>query len=379
MRRFTKLVSSFSMAAVIMASVLSPVAGFESRAEGYSYADKWDWAFDDGGRYYTKSTTGEYLSGGWKLIEDKKYYFDDAGYSNDDFHDGLENGYEVQKNADGTEKEPDKYEWHNQNGRWWYGTEDGSSYVYAVSDYAGSDGENNSGVKMIDGSMYRFDTDGYLTAEGWNSYEYTSDGQSITEWYYTEADGTLKTGWQQLGGEWYYFDKMKGYMYKSGSHPTSLSKDASSYVFFDSGAMVSNDWAKISVNLNSDTTRTVYYYADADGKAVTGWQLLGGRWFYFDSYGRLCSSFYTAKNYLVEVFVDGYYLNGIGLYVSQQCSWHQAGDKWWYGSSNYYLANRYAIIDNTLYWFDSNGYIVDEYTQTAESNNFLYWMLTIDN
>ena len=379
MTRQLKTIISISAGLAIVASAISPLTKLDVQAEEYTVDNNWDWAFDDGGRYYSNSVTGEYLADGWVQIGDNKYYFDASGYSNDDFHDGIKSGYSIEKNEDGSEKEPVKYDWFNEGSGWWYGTEDGSDYCYATASFDGADGFNYSGVEMIDGTLYRFDTNGFLTGEGWSSYEYTSNGETITDWYYTNADGSLKTGWQQIDGEWYYFHPVEGYMYKAGGHATSLSSDATTYVFDTDGTLVSNEWVTVNLDNNGSDSRKIYYYGFSDGSAAKGWQQIGSKWYYFDDYGRNCASFYTDKKTLVDVYVDGYYLNGTGFYPSQVCSWHQNGDSWWYGTSSYYLTNRYALIDNTLYWFDSNGNMVSEYTQTNEYNNYLYWILTLNS
>ncbi len=50
----------------------------------------------------------------------------------------------------------------------------------------------------------------------------------------------------------------------------------------------------------------IWYYADASGALFSGWQQIGGTWYYFDEYGYM----------LHDTWKDGYYLNESGTWVT---------------------------------------------------------------
>ena len=61
------------------------------------------------------------------------------------------------------------------------------------------------------GKVYYVKPDG-SRVKGW--YEYTMDEAGEGHWWiYGKDDGYLATGWQQLGGVWYYFSTYWGDMY----------------------------------------------------------------------------------------------------------------------------------------------------------------------
>ena len=57
-------------------------------------------------------------------------------------------------------------------------------------------------------------------------------------WYYFGADGTMKTGWQKIGSQWYYFD--------DGAMKTGWLEDGESWYWFDSDGIMATGWAEIN-------------------------------------------------------------------------------------------------------------------------------------
>ncbi|MBQ9562015.1 MAG: cell wall-binding protein, partial [Lachnospiraceae bacterium] len=65
------------------------------------------------------------------------------------------------------------------------------------------------GVTEIGGKKYFLGSDGVLASKaGWQKVV----NEDYTEWYYTDSDGVCKTGWQKIGGNWYYFEPDFAYM-----------------------------------------------------------------------------------------------------------------------------------------------------------------------
>lgn len=96
-------------------------------------------------------------------------------------------------------------------------------------------------------------------------------------WTYTKADGKLaENEWIQDGDTWYYF---------SGTYMVAdsiMQINEKWYAFGKSGAMAANSWYEEKESWE-DETWSLWYYAGADGELLKGWQLIGGKWYYFIS------------------------------------------------------------------------------------------------
>ena len=70
--------------------------------------------------------------------------------------------------------------------------------------------------EMVNGQWFAFGVDSYAKS-GW-IYDPFYAG-----WFYIDIDAGMKTGWQQVGGGWYYFktvsDGTKGIMYADTTTP----------------------------------------------------------------------------------------------------------------------------------------------------------------
>ncbi len=114
--------------------------------------------------------------------------------------------------------------------------------------------------------------------EGW--YLDNSTGR----WYYLNGSGAMATGWNNIGGSWYY-----------------LSTNHNGYY----GEMIKG-WF-------FDNTDNKWYYLNGDGAMVTGWNKIGGKWYYFTvnkdnkhPYGSL---------YVDSATPDGYTVNTNGEWI----------------------------------------------------------------
>lgn len=341
--------------------------------EGYS----WEW--DDYGRYFQNSETKAYLANGWFQIGYRWYYFDGDGYVSDDFHNGYPASgyfYDAEGNYCAYEVDTENvpvYSWHKNDKGWWYGTEDGSQYLsYNRKDedgyYHGDDG-----LYRIDGVTYGFDSQGYLVKGGWQWLDYRdSDGVWSYDWYYANDDGTVRTGWQKIDGKWYYFSWPHGYMNagneKRGTDATYTIDDVA-YSFKPDGSLIQNGWVYNWSWIDEDANQYFNYwrYTDSNGTYIwNSWKQINGKWFYFDYYGYMNCSFTTTTGKQIDVYRQGYYLDNNGVCSDKTYTWHQDGDKWWYGDNGFYEKSAWAIIDNIAYYFDADGYIVDDLTVNLE-------------
>ena len=130
-------------------------------------------------------------------------------------------------------------------------------------------------AQSIDGKRYYFDADchmwtGWLT---WNADKTRSyfDPNSSSNGY-----GASLSGWQDLGGKRYYFDSDNwdhGYRW---AHTLD-----GKYYYFDGSCAMQTGW----VTWNADKSRS-YFNPDSKsdnyGAALSGWQTVGGKRYYFD-------------------------------------------------------------------------------------------------
>ena len=96
-----------------------------------------------------------------------------------------------------------------------------------------------------------------------------------------------------------------------------------------------------------------WWYGYAGWYAKSQWQLIDGKWYFFDKRG------YMAK----DCYVDGYYVGKDGAWDGgSKFHWGQTDGKWWYGNkaAKSFVTDRWAKISGLKYHFDSEGYMCAE-------------------
>ena len=117
------------------------------------------------------------------------------------------------------------------------------------------------------------------------------------DWFYFGTDGKMLTGWQQIGGEYYY-----------------LNSDSK------------NVLGKMMTGWLSDGTNK-YYMDTSSGKMAHGWKELEGSWYYFNDAGHMMTGWIQ--------------LSGVYYYLDP--------------STGKMAANTTLTIDGVSYTFASNG------------------------
>ena len=192
----------------------------------------------------------------------------------------------------------------------------------------------SDGVYTVDGKNYFFTSSGALCGAGWQSTKYNYNGKDYTNWYYTNADGTIVTGWKKISGTWYYFNwaMLYGDLYMI---------DGKWEYFKPNGAWVatgsSTAWRRSGDNMK--------YYEN--GKAVTGWKKIGDEYFYFDSIGNL------------------------------KTGWIKSSGKWYYCNASMYYSS-VVHIDGKTYIFDNSGAMISstgwyKRTHTYDGRSYINW------
>ena len=167
----------------------------------------WNGSDKDGWRYYTSSDL--YVTGNWKQISGKWYYFNSNGYMESNcYRDGCwltKSGAWDTNYSHGT--------WKQNSTGWWY--EDNGWYP-------------KSQWLWIDGSCYYFNSKGYMESScyrdgcwltpggAWDTrYSHGTWKQNSTGWWYEDNGWYPKNQWLWIDGTKYWFDS-KGYWNPSG-------------------------------------------------------------------------------------------------------------------------------------------------------------------
>ena len=174
----------------------------------------------------------------------------------------------------------------------WYENPKGTWYYF-------KEGEMLANEWVQDGFWYYLGADGVMV-KGWKQLEWNgvtdwyyfktyapNSGSMMTgwqflggKWYYMASSGKMLTGWQQLGGKWYYLDPVNGDM------KTGWQQLGGKWYYMDpTNGDMKTGWQKVG---------NTWYYMNASGAMVTGWQQLSWNgvtnWYYFQSSGAMATS-----------------------------------------------------------------------------------------
>src|SRR5699024_6547510 len=105
------------------------------------------------------------------------------------------------------------------------------------------------------------------------------------------------------------------------------------------------------------------YYTDSDGRAVSGYQLINGRKYYFGDDG----TYYLRTNQKVKVNYQQYYANKNGV-LTPWSGYQKTANGWhWYERGQLYTGFRYYM--GTYYWFE-NGNRIDSTWRKAWNHQY---------
>ena len=337
-----KLFAAILVCAMVL-TVIAPTTAFadwEKQGDG-----SWQYYSDEGGYYYFD---------GIYEIDGTSYCFDETGklmtgwiYSklNDEWYYADNHGVLLEG-------------WQKVSEKWYY-FEPGDFNMYA------------DGIYTIGDDAYYFAASGAMLT-GWIKETYTYDDEDpVTSWFYADSSGRLARGWKAIGGKWYYFNEL-GAMFSDGIYWLNDQP----YFFYPSGEL-GVGWIKVTHSFPDGYSYTEWYYANSSGVLQTGWQNIGGSWYYFSEYGytmyyngyydingtpyafdasgRMITGWGCTRHEYGDGFVDvtWYYANGSGVL---QTGWLQQGGNWYYLDPNgYFMHTGYASIDGKVYMFNGSG------------------------
>ena len=265
------------------------------------------WLWTGGSWYWLDPTTGK-MATGWIRDSDHWYYMAPSG-------------------AMGTG-------WQLVDGRWYYLNSSGDMRAGWFLDrgvwywLGGSGAAAQNEVVQVGSERYAFGPSCAMVGSGWGFV----DG----DWYLASSSGALRTGWQLVGGSWYWMDPATGAM------ATGLAEIGSyRYYLAPSGAMTTG-WAR-------DASEGCWYYAtpsNADGRLLTGWQLVGGRWYWMDgATARMQTGWLDRPE-------GSYYLTASGAMASSQLV-EVDGQKYWFGPDGTSRSG-WADTGAGRFWFDGS-------------------------
>ena len=243
-----------------------------------------------------------------------------------------------------------KLGWVQEKEGWYYYSNDGTKLTsqWIGNYYVGEDG------KMLTNQWIG---DRYVDANGlWSPDHWINNGG---KWWYRHQDGSCtKNDFEDINGQTYYFDH-DGYMVTGW-----IQIKSDWYLFNNSGAMVKDQWSgnyyleKDGKMAKSKWVGTTYF--DKNGIVQPDRWIYNGRWWY-----RYGDGSYP-KNKFDVINNNVYYFNSAGYMLT---GWQVIQGKWYYfnGSGamvknswvgNYYLQNDGTMAINTWignYYVDSNG------------------------
>ncbi len=209
---------------------------------------------------------------------------------------------------------------------------------------------------------------------GWYWYDNNVDrsGWVLTDGVYSYKDfyGDYVTGWQEIGGETYYFhpqdcsmatywQDLEGkrlYFSGDGTLDTGFWQiDGERYYFAPDGAMATY-WHDIQGSR---------YYFEEDGTMVTDWQEIDGSRYYFDANGVMATGLTDLKGYHYKFQDDGKLYTGwdtlageIIYYLPEgprAFYWQEINEHRYYFGSDGVLTTGWLTMDGDDYYFHEDG------------------------
>lgn len=174
------------------------------------------------------------------------------------------------------------------------------------------------------------------------------------KWYFYSG-GSARTGWLYSGGAWYYLDPASGAMV-TGSRRI----DGVQYRFRDSGAMVTGWYAQ----------GAKWYFYQSSGAMATGWQKVGGLWYYFSESAADRGVMYAER--MLRAPEGPYFFRSDGAMV---IGWYKATDgRWYHASANGILTRGWLSSGGKWYWMDPTESDRDYCTMVTDT-----WVRILDD
>ena len=309
----------------------------------------------DGYWYYLDPTTGAMVTG-WLTLNGVTYYFRTLDMAQ---ADGVFEGAMI---AGRTERIGDaatgKYYTFGDDGALLGGRADNNPLGDLVDTGWRQDVDANGNINN-NGGWYFYRSDGSRVSGGWELISNGINNNNGNNWYYFNDNGTMRTGWLNWNGDWYYLTPANGTkdprtsttgqmvtgFQRIGTTPQGVQLATPKCYFFKSnGALNGQGWI---------LQRGKWYYLRVDGSVATGWLKDGNNWYYLmdDTQQRPNGSGYYNFGEMVTGAVN----------IPQTC---YDGDNVWYGMQSF-QANGIWISDGDYAWKSTAGeWVGDQYIDT---------------
>ena len=287
-----------------------------------------------------------------------------------------------------------------QSTSWNSGWVSWQNYGYTLWAYYQNGNLIRNAWAWIDGNCYYFDRNGIMASQTWvDGYYVGISGAWIPNyqgpvepgwvdygggrWAYQFEDSSWAYNWLALNGKWYYFGT-DGWMKRGWQWVGDYC-----YFFYDDGSMAADTWVDgyyvdpwgvwIPNYQGPVEPGWVDYgggnlaYRFEDGSWAYYWLPLDGKWYYFGTDGWMkrgwqwvgnnCYFFYDDGSMAVDTWIDGYYVDGTGVWVQNlqgavETGWVDYGNgQWAYLQEDGSWAYGWKEIDGEWFYFDNEGWM----------------------
>ncbi len=272
--------------------------------------------------------------------------------------------------------------WDKWNEDWYYYGENGAAPSYELM--------------TVNGALYYFEYGGRMLADGAASVWEPETGTEA--WYAFDENGAAErldvstAGWVWCNGNWYYVEKgeyggtflacnellnINGTEYLFGNNYVMATNEFVSvwddetweydYYYANEYGMPHKGWIQPyanETNPNYDYRKNYWYYFGADGKALEGYQVIGGTGYYFYGDGRMATNDYdiVREDYDDPSTWWAWSADKNGALSWTYHGWLKYGDSWFYFDTDAYdgdwsyscFLRGYQELDGGCYYF--NGY-----------------------
>lgn len=141
---------------------------------------------------------------------------------------------------------------------------------------------------------------------------------------------------------------------------TGWQKIGGTWYYYNSNGSMATGWLK---------NKGIWYYLKSDGAMATGWQKVKGTWYYLKSSGAMATGWIKDKGTWYYLKSSGamatgwikdcgkwYYLKSSGAMAT---GWLKDGGKWYYLQSSGAMVTGTVTIDGKKYTFNSSGALIE--------------------
>ncbi len=330
-----------------------------------------------GKKYYLFATNGKLQTNGFNTLNGKTYYSKASGvlaksqWINNLYYFKKDCTMAVNTTVDGRTIGSDgkATDGGALNG---FITSGGNTYYYVNN-------KKQTGFQTIGGKKYYFTATGVMKTGGWfkvGSYSYYAGKKGVlaaSTWIgkkYVLANGTMATGWQQIGTKRYYFSK-------KGNITTGWKTIKKITYYFDKGVLQTNKWI---------TENGAKYYVTSDGTRASGVVSIGKYKYYFDkSTGKMLTGYFKVGKSAYWARANGrlyvgviFKVNGYRYYALSTAKLakglQQIGGKYYYFSKKTYRMSISKMVKTggATYYFGSNGAAVTGKWQTIGTKTYYF-------